>query len=86
VTWFDDKLKPSSTSNGRAITKKLLAIMCPFQSIPSKDVVWVPSPDQLIDKMLRTAQVTDKDLVYDLGAGDGKIAIAAALNRAITRS
>jgi SAM-dependent methyltransferase len=29
--------------------------------------------------MLRTAQVTDKDLVYDLGAGDGKIAIAAAL-------
>ena len=45
-----------------------------------KDVVWVPSPDQLIDKMLRTAQVTDKDLVYDLGAGDGKIAIAAALN------
>ena len=45
-----------------------------------KDVVWVPSPDQLIDKMLRTAQVTDKDLVFDLGAGDGKIAIAAALN------
>ena len=45
-----------------------------------KDVVWVPTPDQLIDKMLRTAQVTDKDLVYDLGAGDGKIAIAAALN------
>ena len=44
-----------------------------------KDVVWVPSPDQLIEKMLRTAQVTDKDLVYDLGAGDGKIAIAAAL-------
>ena len=43
-----------------------------------KDVVWVPTPDQLIDKMLRTAQVTDKDLVYDLGAGDGKIAIAAA--------
>ena len=44
-----------------------------------KDVVWVPSPDQLVEKMLRTAQVTDKDLVYDLGAGDGKIAIAAAL-------
>ena len=43
-------------------------------------MVWVPSPDQLIDKMLRTAQVTDKDLVFDLGAGDGKIAIAAALN------
>lgn len=44
-----------------------------------KDVIWVPTPDQLVDKMLATAKVTDKDLVYDLGAGDGKIAIAAAL-------
>ena len=52
----------------------------PFIGQSGKDVVWVPSPDQLIDKMLKTAKVTEKDIVYDLGAGDGKIAIAAALN------
>jgi hypothetical protein len=43
-----------------------------------KDVIWVPTPDSLLVKMLETAQVTNKDLVYDLGAGDGKIAIEAA--------
>jgi SAM-dependent methyltransferase len=43
-----------------------------------KDVVWVPTPDTLVTKMLQAAKVTDKDLVYDLGAGDGKIPIAAA--------
>jgi SAM-dependent methyltransferase len=43
-----------------------------------KDVIWVPTPDSLLIKMLETAQVTNKDIVYDLGAGDGKIAIEAA--------
>jgi SAM-dependent methyltransferase len=43
-----------------------------------KDVIWVPTPDEVVDRMLRMAQVTPNDLVYDLGAGNGKIAIAAA--------
>jgi SAM-dependent methyltransferase len=43
-----------------------------------KDVIWVPTPDEVVDRMLRMAQVTPADLVFDLGAGDGKIAIAAA--------
>jgi SAM-dependent methyltransferase len=43
-----------------------------------KDVVWVPTPDELVDKMLRMANTTAHDHVIDLGAGDGKIAIAAA--------
>lgn len=43
-----------------------------------KDVIWVPTPDEMVTRMLATAQVTSEDLVYDLGAGDGKIAIAAA--------
>ena len=43
-----------------------------------KDVIWVPTPDDVVDRMLTMAQVTPKDLVMDLGAGDGKIAIAAA--------
>jgi SAM-dependent methyltransferase len=43
-----------------------------------KDVIWVPTPDELVDKMLASAQVKAEDFVVDLGAGDGKIAIAAA--------
>jgi len=43
-----------------------------------KDVIWVPTPDDVVERMLRMAQVTANDYVIDLGAGDGKIAIAAA--------
>jgi len=43
-----------------------------------KDVIWVPTPDEVVDRMLRMAQTTPNDYVVDLGAGDGKIAIAAA--------
>ena len=43
-----------------------------------KDVIWVPTNDALVERMLRMAKTTSSDLVYDLGAGDGKIAIAAA--------
>src|SRR3954464_1866797 len=43
-----------------------------------KDVIWVPSPDDVVDRMLTMAQVTPADFVMDLGAGDGKITIAAA--------
>ena len=42
-----------------------------------KDVIWVPTPDELVNRMLTMAKVTPKDYVVDLGAGDGKIAIAA---------
>jgi SAM-dependent methyltransferase len=43
-----------------------------------KDVVWVPTGNELLANMLKTAKVTSNDLVYDLGSGDGRIAIAAA--------
>ena len=43
-----------------------------------KDVVWVPTTNELLAIMLRTAKVNSTDLVYDLGSGDGRIAIAAA--------
>lgn len=45
---------------------------------PGKDVVWVPTPEGLVEKMLDMAQVTAKDYVIDLGSGDGRTVIAAA--------
>src|SRR5687767_6638786 len=43
-----------------------------------KDVVWVPTPQELVDKMLDMAKVTPQDIVIDLGSGDGRNVIAAA--------
>jgi SAM-dependent methyltransferase len=43
-----------------------------------KDVVWVPTPQELVEKMLDLAEVTPDDYVIDLGSGDGRTVIAAA--------
>jgi len=43
-----------------------------------KDVVWVPTPQVLVDRMLDMAKVTAKDFVMDLGSGDGRTVITAA--------
>jgi len=43
-----------------------------------KDVIWVPTPDKVVERMLQMAQTTPRDLVVDLGSGDGRIVIAAA--------
>jgi hypothetical protein len=50
----------------------------PYIGQQGKDVVWVPTPDEVVDRMLTMAQTKPDDYVIDLGAGDGKIAIAAA--------
>ena len=43
-----------------------------------KDVVWVPTPNELVNAMLKLAKVTPDDFVIDLGSGDGRTVIAAA--------
>jgi len=50
----------------------------PVPGQPGKDVVWVPTPDDLVEQMLDLAKVTPKDFVMDLGSGDGRNIIAAA--------
>jgi len=50
----------------------------PHSGQEGKDVVWVPTPQVLVDKMLDMAQVTPADFVMDLGSGDGRTVITAA--------
>jgi hypothetical protein len=45
---------------------------------PSQDSVWVPTPERVIRRMLQMADTTSRDVVIDLGAGDGRIPIYAA--------
>jgi ribosomal protein L11 methylase PrmA len=42
------------------------------------DVIYVPTPPNVVEKMLELAKVTKKDVVYDLGCGDGRIPVTAA--------
>lgn len=44
------------------------------------DVIFVPTPAEVVDAMLKAANVTKNDVVYDLGCGDGGIVVAAARN------
>jgi len=48
------------------------------QELHKPDVVYVPTPQPVVDAMLEMAKVTSSDIVYDLGCGDGRIPITAA--------
>jgi SAM-dependent methyltransferase len=48
------------------------------QAKPKPDVIYVPTPQPVVDAMLELAQVKASDVVYDLGSGDGRIVITAA--------
>lgn len=50
----------------------------PMPGQAGKDVVWVPSPQSLVDNMLDMARMTKDDIVVDLGSGDGRTVITAA--------
>jgi tRNA G37 N-methylase Trm5 len=44
------------------------------------DVIFVPTPQEVVEEMLKLAKVTKDDVVYDLGCGDGRIVVTAAKN------
>ncbi|MGC3987788.1 MAG: class I SAM-dependent methyltransferase [Pseudorhodoferax sp.] len=50
----------------------------PQRGQAGKDVIWIPTPDEIVTRMLQMVEVKPTDRVFDLGSGDGKIAIAAA--------
>ena len=58
-----------------------LPLLAQAQKQPAKqypDVIFVPTPQEVVDDMLRLANVQKGDVLYDLGSGDGRIAITAA--------
>ena len=50
----------------------------PEEGMEGKNVVWVPTPQILVEKMLQLAKITPKDYLIDLGSGDGRMVITAA--------
>ena len=67
---------PLSVMAGSALAQEK-----PFEPVSGqagKDVVWVPTPQALVDRMLDMAKVSPKDILFDLGSGDGRTVITAA--------
>lgn len=68
----------------RAIACALVAMLAAFPAFPqgngsrTPDVIYVPTPQELVEDMLRLADVKTGDVVFDLGSGDGRIAVTAA--------
>src|SRR6188474_1265677 len=61
-----------------AILAALVVPSSAQQPLRSPDVIFVPTPQEVVDAMLKLAKVTKNDVVYDLGSGDGRIPITAA--------
>jgi predicted RNA methylase len=61
-----------------AIASAAIAPASAQQALRSPDVIFVPTPQEVVDAMLKLAKVTKNDVVYDLGSGDGRIPITAA--------
>src|SRR5215218_8021322 len=65
-------------SNSGFSAPQVVATQRPVTPSRAPDVIYVPTPADVVKAMLDTAGVTKKDVVYDLGCGDGRIVIAAA--------
>jgi hypothetical protein len=73
LTWIGPAHAQSTGTNAQATPDYK-----PKVGQAGKDVVWVPSPPEMVERMLDLAKVTTQDLVIDLGSGDGRNVIAAA--------
>jgi cyclopropane fatty-acyl-phospholipid synthase-like methyltransferase len=63
----------------RAFSIQVAAALAQFTRLRPPDVKYVPTPQNVVDAMLALARVTPLDTVYDLGSGDGRIPITAAV-------
>jgi Methyltransferase domain len=64
--------------NSLAIAQDNTKPFAPVSGQAGKDVVWVPTPENTVEKMLDIAKITPQDFVMDLGSGDGRNVIGAA--------
>ena len=58
----------------------------PAKPLRTPDVIYVPTPPEVVDAMLKVANVRRGDVLYDLGSGDGRIPITAAQKFSVTRA
>jgi SAM-dependent methyltransferase len=76
----DGELTPASRTRGPSETSSVAEpAETTSEATPrTPDVIYVPTPQVIVDKMLDLAKVQRDDVVYDLGCGDGRIVVTAA--------
>ena len=72
------RLRSLLAATGLAIAVLAVPSSAQIARLKAPDVKFVPSPDSVVEAMLKLARVTAADVVYDLGSGDGRIPITAA--------
>lgn len=71
---------------GAQSTQSAPTVAAPAKPLRSPDVIYVPTPPEVVDAMLTVANVGRGDVLYDLGSGDGRIPITAAQKYNVTRA
>jgi ubiquinone/menaquinone biosynthesis C-methylase UbiE len=61
-------------------------VAAPQKELRAPDVIFVPTPQEVVEAMLKVAKVGKSDVLYDLGSGDGRIPITAAQKYGIVRA
>jgi len=70
--------RPAATAATSSATAQAPAATRQAPPLREPDVIYVPTPQNVVEAMLKLANVTSSDVVYDLGSGDGRIPITAA--------
>lgn len=78
----------NATTQGESTQAQAPTTSTPAASPPlrSPDVVYVPTPPEVVEQMLEMAKVNKNDVLYDLGSGDGRIPITAVQKRDVRRA
>lgn len=71
-------LLPISSCGGKNVRTGYDSANQELREIRKPDIYFVPTPQEVVDKMLELAEVKKNDLIYDLGCGDGRIVVTAA--------
>jgi protein-L-isoaspartate O-methyltransferase len=75
TSWAGPQTRSATEESPRSANQQKPA---PAAQVRTPDVIYVPTPPEVVDKMLRMAAVKEGDVLYDLGSGDGRIVITAA--------
>ena len=75
--WATGITQPQSGKSGSSANSQGQRVI-PAPPLRTPDVIYIPTPPEVVDAMLRMANVGKGDVLYDLGCGDGRIVIAAA--------
>ena len=81
-----NKINAESKEEAISTKTQLISDVAQTPTLRKPDVVYVPTPPEVVERMLTLANVQQNDILYDLGSGDGRIPIAAVENHNVNRA